>query len=317
VGAISTASHGSGLSNSNISSAVREVTFVDYKGKLVVIGKEHEHFPAVAVSLGAFGVVYRLTLNVIPTLYLSQRVYTDLPLSALKDHFKDIMGSGYSVSLFTNLKEPIIGQIWVKKVSVNNQMPDWPKELFGAKINSETLHPHSVVDQPEEICTDSMGTICPWYQIFPLIKPHHICSPYSELQSEYFIPLENAYDAIERLHTIRHLIAPYLWGMEIRTIAADNLWLSPCYGKDCVAIHSTWKYDMVNVLKAMKLIEDQLAPWKPLPHWGKLSTLAPANIQAGYPKLDDWKRVVELYDPEGKFRNQFLHEKIFSKKSAL
>jgi xylitol oxidase len=100
---------------------------------------------------------------------------------------------------------------------------------------------------------------------------------------------------------------------EIRTIAADALWLSTCYQRDSVAIHFTWKPDWPGVREVLPLIEARLASFDARPHWGKLFTTSPERLQALYEKMGDFKSLLQRYDPQGKFRNAFLDQYIFGK----
>jgi xylitol oxidase len=99
---------------------------------------------------------------------------------------------------------------------------------------------------------------------------------------------------------------------EIRTIAADTLWLSPCYEHPCVAIHFTWKQDWPAVRKLLSTIEKELAPFRARPHWGKLFTTTPGELKSIYEKLPEFVELSKRYDPRGKFRNEFLNTNIFS-----
>ncbi len=133
-----------------------------------------------------------------------------------------------------------------------------------------------------------------------------------ELQSEYFVRIEHAYDALIAMEAIHDKISPHLFISEIRTVKADNFWMSPCYQKDSVAIHTTWKQDIDRVMGLIQLVEEQLAPFDPIPHWAKLFTMSPKLLQSRYEKLGDFKQLVAQYDQEGKFRNDFLNEKLFT-----
>ena len=133
-----------------------------------------------------------------------------------------------------------------------------------------------------------------------------------ELQSEYFVPIEHAYDAMMAMEKLHEKITPHLFISEIRTIAADDLWMSPCYKKTCVALHTTWKQEMDTVMNLLPVIEEQLAPFNARPHWAKLFTISPSVLQSRYAKLNDFKQLVNQYDPNGKFRNEFLSKNLFS-----
>jgi len=107
-------------------------------------------------------------------------------------------------------------------------------------------------------------------------------------------------------------VGPHLLISEIRTIAADDLWMSPCYQQPSVAIHFTWKPEWPEVKQLLPLIERELAPFRVRPHWGKLFTVSPADLHSRYQRLQKFVEVCKNFDPHGKFRNPFLTTNIFS-----
>jgi xylitol oxidase len=78
-----------------------------------------------------------------------------------------------------------------------------------------------------------------------------------------------------------------------------------------VTFHTTWKQEIDIVMGLLPLMEEQLAPFNPIPHWAKLFTLPPSILQSRYEKLADFRKLVAKYDPDGKFRNEFLQENIY------
>jgi xylitol oxidase len=130
----------------------------------------------------------------------------------------------------------------------------------------------------------------------------------AELQSEYFVPREHAVAAMRALMMLGHRVSPLLLVTEVRTIAADKLWMSPCHDEDCVAIHFTWKPDWTSVRTLLPTIEATLEPFDARPHWGKLFTMSGARIRALFKKLPDFRRLLDARDPQGKFRNAFVDE---------
>ena len=140
----------------------------------------------------------------------------------------------------------------------------------------------------------------------------HTPSSGEELQTEYFVPRQNAFAALRAIDGMREQVAPLLQVSEVRTIAADDLWMSPCYQQACVAIHFTWTKNWAAVRQLLPRIEERLAPLSARPHWGKLFTTAPERLQALYEKLPDFRQLLRSHDPEGKFRNGFLNTYIFS-----
>jgi xylitol oxidase len=127
-----------------------------------------------------------------------------------------------------------------------------------------------------------------------------------ELQSEYFIPRDHAYHAILAVEELRDRITPHLFITELRTIAADDLWMSPCYRQASMTIHFTWKPDWAAVRQVLPVIEAKLAPFHAKPHWAKVFTMSPAVLKSRYEKLPDFQALMRSYDPRGKFQNEFL-----------
>jgi xylitol oxidase len=307
-GACATATHGSGEKSGNLSTAVAGFEMVTAAGDIVKLSrKDGEKFKAAVVNLGALGVVTKMTLDIQPTFLMKQYVYENLPLLQLKDHFDEIEASGYSVSLFTNWQSQDITEVWIKRRADDTRTVE--KEWFGAKLATKNLHP--IPELSAENCTEQMGVEGPWYERMPHFKMGFTPSSGVELQSEYYVPRKNAVDAIMAISKLGSQIGPHLFTSEVRTIAADDLWMSPCYKQDSVTIHFTWKQDWPAVSKLLPVIEKELAPFHAKPHWGKLFTIAPSQLEKLFPKLEDFRKVAKEYDPKGKFRNEFLSRNIF------
>ncbi|WP_439559367.1 D-arabinono-1,4-lactone oxidase [Dyadobacter sp.] len=309
-GACATATHGSGDENGNLSTAVAALEMVTANGEVIKLSRKNdgEKFNAAVVNLGALGVVTQVTLDVEPTFMMGQYVFENLPLSQLKDNFEKIESSGYSVSLFTNWANQDIAEVWVKyKEGSDAFKPE--KEFFGARLATKNLHP--IPELSAENCTEQMGVAGPWYERMPHFKMGFTPSSGKELQSEYFVPRRNAVEAIMAVSKLGKQITPHLLTSEIRTIAADNLWLSPAYKQDSVAIHFTWKQDWPAVSKLLPVIERELAPFNVRPHWGKLFSIAPELLEKRYEKLADFRKLAKEYDPKGKFANDFLKMNVF------
>ena len=101
-------------------------------------------------------------------------------------------------------------------------------------------------------------------------------------------------------------IRPLLHASEIRTVAADELWLSPAHDRDSACVHFTWKQMPREVAALLPEIEERLAPFAPRPHWGKVFTLDPAAVQAQYPRLADFRALRDRLDPRRTFRNAYV-----------
>jgi xylitol oxidase len=311
-GACATATHGSGVTNGNLSTGVSAIEFVNANGDLVNLSasKNSDQFNGAVVGLGALGIVTKLTLDLQPAFSMKQFVYRNLPIQELEKNFYEIMSHGYSVSLFTDWKNKNINEVWIKSRVEDGVSAEAPAELFGAKLATRNMHP--VEDQSAENVTDQMGIPGPWFERMPHFKMGFKPSTGKELQSEYFVPIEHGYEAMMAVEKLHEKISPHLFISEIRTIKADNFWMSPCYKKDCVAIHTTWKQEVDTVNNLLPLLEEQLAPFNPRPHWAKLFTMPPSVLQSRIEKLADFKQLVSQYDPNGKFRNEFLSRNLYS-----
>lgn len=303
-GACATATHGSGTGN--LATAVAGFEMITAAGEIKSFSKEKnpEEFDAMVVSLGAFGIITNITLRVEPTFQVRQDVYLNLSYDQLEQNFDAIMSSGYSVSLFTTWQDRNVSEVWIKNRMDAKEPFVLKPEFYGATAAAEHVHP--IIGVSPENCTDQMGIPGPWHERLPHFKMGFTPSKGAELQSEYFVPREKAYKAMQAIQELREEIKPCLFMSEVRTVAADDLWMSTCYKRDSVAFHFTWKPDTEAVMALLPKIEEKLVPFDPRPHWAKLFVMSPQVLKSKYEKLRDFQRLVQHYDPKGKFRNDFL-----------
>ena len=292
-GAVATATHGSGVRNGNLATAVAALELVTATGELVTARRGDADFAGLVVGLGALGAITRITLDVEPAYEVRQRVFEDLAWDALYDRFDAIMAAGYSVSVFTLWGDA--SSVWVKSRDAD------PQELLDATPAPEDRHPIPGIDPVN--CTAQRGVAGPWWDRLPHFRMGFTPSAGEELQSEYLIPREHAIPAIEAARALAAHVQPVLQVSEIRTIAADQLWMSPQYGTDTIAIHFTWKRDPQAVTSVLERLEPALAPYGARPHWGKLFLAGPGHL---YERRGDFLRLAERLDPRGAFRNAWL-----------
>ena len=305
-GACATATHGSGMSNGNLASAVQEIEFINAAGELVSYSREKEGdtFRGAVVHMGSLGLVTRVTLKIEPTFDMAQHVYMYLPFSQLEENFEAILGRGYSVSLFTDYQSDTINQVWIKQ-RVDEELVGEP-EFYGAKLAERNVHP--VLKEPAENCTDQMGVAGPWYERLPHFKMGFTPSSGKELQTEFFVPLPKALDAIRAMQQMGKQFTDMIMISEIRTIDADDLWMSPCNGQPCVTIHFTWEQDWDGLMAILPTIEQTLKPFEARPHWGKIFGIPHERLRELYPRMQDFRELMAKHDPEGKFHNGYIEK---------
>ncbi|SCG60640.1 FAD-binding protein [Micromonospora zamorensis] len=296
-GAVATATHGSGQTHGNLASAVAGLELVTADGDLLRVDRDADTFAGMVVGLGALGLVTRVTLDVVPTFELRQYVRLDLDREALDE----ALGSAYSVSVFTDFRSPRLREVWRKQVA---DQPPPPADWLGTTAADAPRHP--VLGMPVENCTPQLGEPGPWHERLPHFKLGFTPSSGDELQSEYHVARTDAADALAALDDVAHLIAPVLLVSELRTVAADELWLSPNHQRDSFVLHFTWVDDTAAVLPVVAQVEERLAPFAPRPHWGKVFVTDPAELAARYPRHADFAALLRHLDPTGTFRTELL-----------
>jgi alditol oxidase len=301
-GAVATATHGSGVTNGNLATAVVGLELVTSDGQIIAASSGEPDFDGLVVGLGALGAVTRITLDVEPAYEVRQRVFEALSWEALFEHFDEIISCGYSVSIFTRWGETI-DQIWVKS-RVTDEPEQVESDLFGAVAAAVDRHP--ILGLDANSCTPQLGRRGPWADRLPHFRMGFTPSSGEELQSEYLLPRRYAVEAIEAVRSLADEIRPILQVSEIRTVAADRLWMSMNYRQDTVGIHFTWKPEREAVEDMVGQLETALVPFKARPHWGKLFNANAAAIAPHYERMSDFIRLVERLDPRGAFRNSWL-----------
>jgi alditol oxidase len=305
-GAIATGTHGSGAGNGNLATAVRGLELVTASGDVVTLEIGDDDFAGAVVGLGMLGIVTSVTLAIEPTFDVAQYVYDDLSLAQYTENLDATMNAAYSVSVFTDWRRPVMNQVWVKHrtdAMTPGQLGTGPR-FMDASLADSPRHPVPGVDPAA--CTEQDGVPGPWHERLPHFRLDFTPSSGEELQSEYFVAREAAVAAVTSISSIAQVIAPVLQICELRTIAADRLWLSPAYSRDSLALHFTWIRDIAAVAPVLRAIEEQLAPFDARPHWGKVFEMNADVVRSRYERMQDFSALVGRFDPTGKFRNAFV-----------
>jgi len=306
-GATATATHGSGTKNRNLAAAVAAIEFITSDGDLATLSRDADaEFPGAVVHLGALGVVTKLTLDVVPSFEVRQDLFLDLAAADLAANFDEIMGCGYSVSLFTPWTDDRIQQVWVKNIA-GDFAP--PAGLSRAKPAREKLHPILGIDPVN--CTEQLGQHGPAFDRLPHFRMGFVPASGDELQVEYFVPYDRARDVIAAMFGVGEKLKPLLMISELRTIAADDLWLSGSYGRQTIALHFSFQRDEPALRRLLPVLEEALAPFDPRPHWGKVFTMAPEVVRHRYEKMSNFRDLIVEHDMAGKFRNEYVERMIF------
>ena len=300
-GSISTGTHGSGIKNQNLANQVLSLDIVTAEGELRHIDRANPAFNALVVGLGLGGIVYQYELKIEPTFQIRQVIYPEIPLDVLQRNFDQIMGTAYSVSYFTDWSSAQVGNLWCKF----RDGEVIPESVGGSAKADKKYHPIPSVDPVA--CTDQLGESGDWHQRLSHFKLEFTPSVGEEIQTEFFVDRKDAAAAIEAVSNLGEEITPLLWITELRTIAADDLWLSGAYQRDTLAIHFTWKKDLA-IYPVIEKVEAALRPYNYRPHWGKVFTADGKYLSSVYPKMSEFKALVEALDPTSKFENLFTRK---------
>jgi xylitol oxidase len=310
-GAVATATHGSGVGNRNLAAAVGALEMVTSDGELLRAARGDADFDGMVVGLGALGAVTRVELDVEPAFDVAQRVYEGMSWETAYEHFDEITSAGYSVSLFTLWRDGV-DMVWVKS---RTDSPDHPgDELFGAPAATVERHPIPGLDpQP---ATPQLASPGLWSDRLPHFRMGFTPSNGDEIQSEYLVPREHAVAALEAVRALAPRVAALLQTCEVRTVAADELWMSTSHRRASVALHFTWLPAQAAVTELLVELERALAPFGARPHWGKLFVAEAAEIAPLYERHADFARLVERLDPRGAFGNEWLETHVLGSRAG-
>lgn len=319
-GAIATGTHGSGVGNKVLADAVVGFEVLTADGELRHVGRDDDpDFPALATHLGAFGVITALTLRLEPTFDVATTVYLGLPWDRLTTEFAQIAAGGYSVSVlpqwsqdgaapesmaFVKRRFPAVAGEETPRGVTDSAAAASSPDFFGGRPADRMMHLTPGVDP--SACTPQLGDVGPWHLRLAHFRLEATPSSGDELQTEYLMPIGNAPAALEQLRQLGGRLPALATTTEVRTVAADDFWLSPAYQTDSVAVHFTWKPDQPGVQALLPELEARLGPLGARPHWGKLFATPADRLSRLYPRFGDAADAMRRWDPNGRFSNDFL-----------
>ena len=297
-GATATGTHGSGNRNGVLTSAVRGILYVGADAEVHQVRRGDPDFDALAVGVGAFGVIVALTLEVQPTYRARQDVYQGLSWDAALETLDDITGAGYSVSIFTRWDADLLGDVWVKSRLEADDDPISDGLLDGARrVEANPLE--GVAD-----LTELGGVPGPWMLRLPHFRLDGQPSFGDEIQSEYFVTRSDAPAALRAVRELAPLVQPHLFVSELRTAASDDLWLSPAYQRDVLAIHFTWHNDPAGVRSVSAARRGGAGSVPGAPALGQAAPVRCRSGRARAPSPRRRARRVRAAGPRGSFRER-------------
>ena len=303
--AVSHAEHGGGARHGNLATQVAGLEVVTAAGEVVHLDRRTPDFDGMVVSFGALGVVTAVTLDVVFDFEVEQHVYDDLPLDVAVDDLSLILGAADSVSVFTTFAgapSGQVGQVWLKRRADGSDRSMLPGPTF-LDAPAATMQHHPVPGADPALCTPQLGVPGPWHERLPHLRagvPEAAC-PVAPTRSEYFVDARHASAALDAIRTASASFVDDLAVAEIRAVAADELWMSPQYGRDAVGFHFTWSTS--DPTDAIAAVESALADHDPRPQWGTRFDPARFGPARDFEMHEDFVDLVVRFDPHGVFRH--------------
>jgi FAD/FMN-containing dehydrogenase len=272
-GAIGTGTHGTGRTLGSISTQVTGLRVVTAAGEIVEWSAERDEEPmsAARVSLGMLGIVTAIRLQLVPAYRLHERVWRTSVDECMAELERLVAGHRH----FEFFWYPHRDYAEMKSLTPTDRAATAPGEDEGQRVG--------------------------WsWEIFPSVRDLR----FNEM--EYALPAAAGPACFREVRARMQRRHPdVLWPIEYRTLAADDIWLSPAYARDTVTI---------SVHQAAELpcddffadIETILRAYGGRPHWGKLHRCTAEDLAGFYPRWESFCRTRERLDPEGRFLNDYL-----------
>jgi FAD/FMN-containing dehydrogenase len=286
-GAVSTATHGSGLELGCFSSSVRRVRLVTASGEVLDVGEDDpDLLHAAQVSVGLLGVMTELELDVAPAYRLRERI-EHWSWDEAWEGFDELAREHRHYSFF-----------WMPSED--------SAALYGLASPGESLTDRchvKIYDEVDPATPDSNEPhrrVGPAYVIYPMVYEPN----FHEL--EYFVPFERGREALAAMRELMSGSLPAsVYPLEVRTVGRDEALLSHSYRRETVVISVSgtpgtdyWPY--------LRAVDRLLGEFDARVHWGKLHFLTRGQLYDRYPRADDFVAARRRLDPNGTFLNAHL-----------
>lgn len=306
-GAVATGTHGTGRRLGSLSTMVLGLRIMTATGEMIEVDGETDRnlFDAARLSLGLLGVVTAMRIAVVPHYGLRETIEI-VPIAALLDDYHARTATDRHGEFFVF---PYADRAYLKRLQVIPPPPDdgassdfGDQEGFRTICEQGRIEPVTIAATQRhvmEVESPSMRS-GPAFRVFPSERDVR----FEEM--EYHFPHGAGLGALAAVcETVRAAGLPVTFPLEFRTVAGDDIWLSPFKAEvnESVAFH---QYAGMEWRELFAAIEPILRDHGGRPHWGKRHTLTRAAVDALYPAAEDFRRVRRALDPDGKFLNSHL-----------
>jgi FAD-linked oxidoreductase len=306
-GALSTGTHGTGVTLGSISTQATAFRLVMADGSLAECDDETDPdlFQAARLGLGMTGVMERVRLALKPA-YRLKETLRRAPLDEILADWDALTAAHRHVEFFVfpyadqallKILDPVESGDDTPAVDLENGVLQFISEVAAvAPVLAPTL---------QRVITRLMSPstrAAPAYRIFPSERT----TLFEEM--EYEIPAAAGPDALRAaIAEVRRRRFPIIFPFEFRTVAADDIWLSPMHAGPCVSI-SFHQYARMDWKTPFAAVEAIFAAAGGRPHWAKRHSLAGDDVLRLYPMARRWGEVRRRVDPAAKFMNASLRD---------
>ncbi len=314
-GATSTGTHGTGNAFGGLATRIRAATLLTAAGDVLRITPDEnaELLPAVALGLGALGVLVDVTIECVPAFVL-QAVERPEPIDTVLAEWTDRVDGADHFEFYV---WPHTDTVLTKtNTRLPADAPLRPLPAFGRWFDDEFMA-NGVYRATLTLGRAIPAVVPPLNRLSVRLTGNREFTDTSPRvfttnrtvrfrEMEYALPLEHVPAAVER---IRALIADRGWSIsfpiEVRAAAADDLWLSTAHGRRTgyIAVHRWFREDPAPYFTGVEAI---MREYDGRPHWGKMHTRTAEDLRPSYPRFDDFLAVRDRLDPERLFANPYL-----------